>query len=70
MIHMNLNLKINEKGNAEIGGADTTELAEEYGTPLYVIDEGRVRENYNRVYNAFTKYVQIIKHVTLFLSLH
>lgn len=30
------NLNINEKGNLTIGGVDTTALAEEYGTPLYV----------------------------------
>jgi diaminopimelate decarboxylase len=53
---MVFDLDINEKGNLSIGGADATELAEEYGTPLYVIDEMRVRENYRRVYNAFTKY--------------
>lgn len=53
---MDLNLKINEKGHVDIGGADTVELVEEYGTPLYVIDEDRIRDNYKRVYNAFTKH--------------
>ncbi len=53
---MGFDLDINEKGNLSIGGADATELAEEYGTPLYVIDEMRVRDNYRRVYSAFTKY--------------
>jgi diaminopimelate decarboxylase len=52
---MNLNLKINEKGHAEIGGLDTNDIAEKYGTPLYVVDEERIRDNYNRVYNAFSK---------------
>ncbi|KZX15335.1 diaminopimelate decarboxylase [Methanobrevibacter filiformis] len=58
---MDLNLKINQKGNVEIGGADTISLAEEYGTPLYVIDEKRIRDNYNRVNNAFTKYYKNFK---------
>lgn len=39
-----------------IGNIDVNEIAEEYGTPLYVIDEERIRDNYKRVFNAFTKY--------------
>lgn len=58
---MDLNLKINENGHVDIGGADTVELAEEYGTPLYVIDEDRIRDNYKRVHNAFTKYYSNFK---------
>ncbi len=38
------NLSINEKGHLCIGGLDTVELAEKYGTPLYVFDEDRIRE--------------------------
>ena len=53
---MDLNLKINEKNHVEIGGADTVELAQEYGTPMYVVDEERIRDNYKRVFNAFTKH--------------
>lgn len=37
-------LDINEAGHLTIGGADTVELASEYGTPLYVFDENAVRE--------------------------
>ncbi|MCL2114622.1 MAG: diaminopimelate decarboxylase [Methanobrevibacter sp.] len=58
---MDLNLKINEKNHAEIGGADTIEIAKKYGTPLYVIDEERIRSNYKRVFNAFTKYYSDFK---------
>ncbi len=50
---MKLHFKTNEKGNLDIGGADALELAQEYGTPLYVTDEMRVRDNYQRVYQAF-----------------
>lgn len=35
--------KINAKGRLEIGGADTVELAEKFGTPLYVYDEDYIR---------------------------
>lgn len=36
-------LNINEKGHLTIGGCDTVELAKEYGTPLYVLDENTIR---------------------------
>ena len=39
------NLSINEKGHLVCGGADTVELAKEYGTPLYVMDEVLIRKN-------------------------
>ena len=37
-------LKVNQKGHLEIGGADTVELAEKFGTPLYVMDEQYIRD--------------------------
>lgn len=36
-------LGVNEQGHLTIGGCDTVELAKEYGTPLYVLDESGVR---------------------------
>lgn len=36
-------LKINAQGHLEIGGADTVELAQQFGTPLYVFDEAYIR---------------------------
>lgn len=53
---MNFNLKTNKKGNLSIGGADVMELADEYGTPLYVVDEKRIRDNYKRLYHSFRNY--------------
>ncbi len=38
-------ISINERGNLTIGGADTVELAKEFGTPLYVFDENEIRKN-------------------------
>lgn len=38
-----------------IGGCSTLELAGKYGTPVYVTDENRVRDNYHRLKAAFTK---------------
>ena len=39
---MDFDLKTNEKGNLKIGEADAVDLAERFGTPLYVIDENRM----------------------------
>ena len=35
----------NEKGHLTIGGADAVELAKEFGTPAYILDENVIREN-------------------------
>ncbi|WML59873.1 diaminopimelate decarboxylase [Neobacillus sp. PS2-9] len=35
---------VNKSGNLEIGGVDAIELAQEYGTPLYVYDVALMRE--------------------------
>ena len=35
--------RVNESGHLEIGGCDATELALEFGTPLYVMDEAHIR---------------------------
>ena len=34
---------INEAGHLTIGGADSVELAKQFGTPAYIIDENVVR---------------------------
>lgn len=38
------NLSVNDAGHLAIAGVDACELAATYGTPLYVLDEDRVRE--------------------------
>jgi len=53
---MDLNIKVNDKNHLDIGGADACDIAEEFGTPTYVIDEARIRDNYNRFFTAFSKY--------------
>ncbi|WP_440110425.1 diaminopimelate decarboxylase [Paenibacillus sp. QZ-Y1] len=45
--------KINAQGHLEIGGVDTTELKEQFGTPLYVVDEQLVRERCREYMEAF-----------------
>lgn len=41
MLHSNLS--ISEDGHLLLCGADTVELAKKYGTPLYLLDEDRIR---------------------------
>lgn len=40
---LNDNLQINKAGHLTICGADTVLLAKKYGTPLYVMDENKIR---------------------------
>lgn len=46
------NLTINEKGHLAVGGIDTSDLAAEFGTPLYVLDEDVIRANCRMYVNA------------------
>ena len=50
------NLSTNEKGHLTIGGVDTTELAKDFGTPLYVMDENLIRENCRSFKNSIDKF--------------
>lgn len=45
--------KINPKGHLEIGGVDTVELKETYGTPLYIMDEALIRQRCREYMEAF-----------------
>ncbi|MBE6776481.1 MAG: diaminopimelate decarboxylase [Ruminococcaceae bacterium] len=38
------NIGVNSAGHLTFAGQDTVELAREYGTPLYLMDENRIRE--------------------------
>jgi diaminopimelate decarboxylase len=40
-------------GHLEIDGVDVVDLAEEFGTPLYVMSEWRLRENVRAYREAF-----------------
>ena len=50
------NLSVNSAGNLTIGGVDTVELAKEYGTPLYVMDEQVIRNSLRRFHDSMNKY--------------
>jgi diaminopimelate decarboxylase len=53
MLMLKRHFKIGANGHLVIGEIDAVELAEKFGTPLYVMDERRIRENYRRFYQAF-----------------
>lgn len=50
------NLNCNEKGHLTIGGVDTVELAKQYGTPLYVMDENLIRKHVQSYKNSIDKF--------------
>ncbi|MBE5964117.1 MAG: diaminopimelate decarboxylase [Lachnospira sp.] len=54
MLHTNLG--INDNGNLTFAGFDTVKLAKEYQTPLYVLDENRIREKCRTYINAMKKH--------------
>ncbi|MGA9226634.1 MAG: diaminopimelate decarboxylase [Mesobacillus sp.] len=47
--------KVNRLGHLEIGGVDTVQLAEKYGTPLYVYDVALIRERARSFKKTFEK---------------
>jgi diaminopimelate decarboxylase len=52
--------RINEVGHLEIGGCDAVQLAREWGTPLYVMDEAAIRQRCRAFLQAFgTRYPRI-----------
>ena len=62
---MPVTTKIKDNGHLEIGGCDVVELAEKYGTPLYVFDEETIRKCCRQYKEAFSSYSNIS---TLFAS--
>lgn len=49
-------LDINEQGHLTIGGCDTVQLAEKYGTPIYVYSEDKIRDTCKRYVNSIKKH--------------
>ncbi|MDP4160427.1 MAG: diaminopimelate decarboxylase, partial [Bacillota bacterium] len=46
---------INEQGHLEIGGCDTVELAKQFGTPLYIMDEAHMRTICRQYHRSFVE---------------
>ncbi len=49
------NISVNSMGHLCFAGQDTTSLAEEYGTPLYLFDAERIRRNCRTYKKAFSE---------------
>lgn len=54
MLHSNLT--INKEGHLVVAGVDSVELAQKYGTPLYILDEDRIRANARTYLTAMRTY--------------
>lgn len=50
------NVGRNEAGILTFAGRDTVELAKKYGTPLYLMDEDKIRDKMRRYKNAMREY--------------
>ena len=50
------NLSLNNEGHLTFGGTDTVRLAEKYGTPLYLMDENKIREHIRSYKSAMEKH--------------
>jgi diaminopimelate decarboxylase len=48
--------RVNDKGHLEIGGVDVVDLANEYGTPLYIYDVALIRERARAFKETFEKH--------------
>ena len=49
-------------GQMYIAGVPASKIAEEFGTPVYVCDEARIRENYRTVHDAFNRFMDTSVH--------
>ena len=52
-------ITLEQKDNLNIGGCDMVELANKYGTPLYVLDEQTIRSVCKEYKNAFSQYEKV-----------
>jgi diaminopimelate decarboxylase len=53
------------KGSLFFDGFSVKELAEKYDTPLYLLSEKRIRDNYNRLHNAL---IRNYKHLRVYYA--
>ena len=60
MVNFPPHLSVNNQ-HLMIDGCDTVELAFKYGTPLYVTDETRIRENYRGYVTALSAHYSHIR---------
>ena len=49
-------LDVNENGNLELSGCDLVNIAKEFGTPAYVVDDATIRNNCKKYNDSIKKY--------------
>jgi len=54
MLMLKKHFSVNSLGHMVIGKIDAVELVKRFGTPLYVVDEERIREKYRRFLKAYS----------------
>ena len=52
----------NDNGHMLFGGLRAEAISEKYGTPVYATDESILRNNYRRIYEAFSKHMDTRIH--------
>jgi diaminopimelate decarboxylase len=52
---------VNDQGHLVLGGMDATHLADEFGTPLHVVDKGRLRKNYVDFRESFRRHYPYVE---------
>ncbi len=50
------NISVNSKGHLTFAGVDTVYLAEKYGTPLYLMDENKIKQHMREYKTAMERY--------------
>lgn len=55
------NLSVNSEGNLTFAGVDTVSLAKKYSTPLYLMDENKIRRRCREYKDALSKYFKSAK---------
>lgn len=53
--HFTEYIGVGENGHLWVEGRDTVELAERFGTPLFVVSENQIRHNYRRFHRAWAE---------------
>ena len=51
------NISVSEQGHLLFAGHDTADLVKKYGTPLYLMDEDKIREKCRKYVNAIKNYL-------------
>jgi len=55
---MHGSMRVTSAGHLEIGGCDTVALAGKFGTPLYIMDEMKIRDNCRQFVQSFMKHYE------------